>query len=46
MVKERLMQRWLDQGLTLDQAKKRLKDKILLTKSLTCKFLFHLINID
>ena len=26
---ERLMQRWLDQGLTLDQAKKRLKDNDL-----------------
>ena len=29
LLSERLMQRWLDQGLTLDQAKKRLKDNDL-----------------
>ena len=29
LLRERLMQRWLDQGLTLDQAKKRLKDNDL-----------------
>ena len=29
LLRERLMQRWLDQGLTLDQAKKRLKENDL-----------------
>ena len=29
LLRERLMQRWLDQGLASDQAKKRLKDNDL-----------------